>query len=274
MCGDATKPADVDKLMDGRLAAMIFTDPPYNVAYEGGTSDKLTIKNDDMPTEKFNQFLRDAFQCMFSSVEPGGAIYVCHADSEGSNFRGALQDAGWMLKQCLIWAKNQFVIGRQDYQWQHEPILYGWKPGAAHRFFGGRKQGTVIEEIAPITVRQDDNGALLSFTAGLQTVTIRVPSYEVLQSGDDSLSTIWRFDKPLRNGDHPTMKPIGLCARAIQNSSRPGEIAADFFGGSGSTLVAAEQTGRECRTMELDPVYCDLIVKRWEEFTGQKASLT
>lgn len=140
MCGDATKPADVDRLMAGRLAAMIFTDTPYNVAYEGGTSDKLTIKNDDMPAEKFNQFLRDAFQCMFRSVEPGGAIYVCHADSEGSNFRGALQDAGWMLKQCLIWAKNQFVIGRQDYQWQHEPILYGWKPGAAHRFFGGRKQ--------------------------------------------------------------------------------------------------------------------------------------
>lgn len=273
MCGDATKQADVERLMNGKLAAMVFTDPPYNVAYEGGTAEKLTIKNDDMPADKFNCFLHDAFASMFMVTEPGGAIYICHADSEGSNFRGALQDAGWLLKQCLVWAKNQFVLGRQDYQWQHEPILYGWKPGAAHCFYGGRKQGTVIEEAASIIVQQDENGVLLTFTSGIQTVTIRVPSYEVLQSGDDGLSTIWRFDKPLRNGEHPTMKPIGLCARAIQNSSRPGEIAADFFGGSGSTLMAAEQTDRICYCMELDPVYCDVIIRRWEEFTGQKAVL-
>lgn len=273
MCGDATVITDVEKLMDGKLASMVFTDPPYNVAYEGATVDKLTIKNDDMPADQFNQFLRDAFTSMFMAVEPGGAIYVCHADSEGSNFRGAMQDVGWLLKQCLIWAKNQFVLGRQDYQWQHEPILYGWKPGAAHRFFGGRKQGTVIEEAAPILVQQGDKGALLTFTVGIHSVTIRVPSYEVLQSGDDGISTVWRFEKPLRNGDHPTMKPIGLCARAIQNSSRSGDIVLDLFGGSGSTLMAAEQTARTCYTMELDPVYCDVIIRRWEEFTGQKAIL-
>ena len=272
MCGDATKLGDVEKLMAGDLAAMVFTDPPYNVAYEGGTADKLTIKNDNLPADQFSQFLYDAFASMFLATEPGGAIYVCHADSEGSNFRGALQDSGWLLKQCLIWAKNQFVLGRQDYQWQHEPILYGWKPGAAHRFYGGRKQGTVIEEAAPLIIREDDEGALLTFTAGLQTVAVWVPSFEVLQSGDDSLSTVWRFEKPLRNGEHPTMKPIGLCARAIQNSSRLGEIVADFFGGSGSTLMAAEQTDRVCFTMELDPVYCDVIVRRWKEFTGQKAN--
>jgi DNA modification methylase len=271
MCGDATVLADVEKLMDGYLAAMVFTDPPYNVAYEGGTSDKLTIKNDNMPSAQFNQFLHDSFLTMFAATEPGGTIYVCHADSAGSNFRGALQEAGWLLKQCLIWAKNQFVLGRQDYQWQHEPILYGWKPGAAHRFFGGRKQGTVIEEAAPIIVKEDANGALLTFTAGIQTVTIQVPSFEVLQSSDDSLSTIWRFEKPLRNGEHPTMKPIGLCARAIQNSSRTNEIVADFFGGSGSTLMAAEQTERICYMEEIDPVYCDVIIRRWEEFTEQKA---
>ncbi|MBP2635538.1 MAG: hypothetical protein H6Q72_1445 [Firmicutes bacterium] len=271
MCGDATKLSDVERLMDGKLAGMIFTDPPYNVAYEGGTADKLTIQNDNMPAERFNQFLYDAFGAMFAATEPGGAIYVCHADSEGSNFRGAFQNAGWLLKQCLVWAKNQFVIGRQDYQWQHEPILYGWKPGAAHRFYGGRKQGTVIEEAAPLIIREDEQGALLTFTTGFQAVTVRVPSFEVLQNGDDSLSTVWRFEKPLRNGDHPTMKPIGLCARAIQNSSRPGEIVADFFGGSGSTLMAAEQTGRVCFTMELDPVYCDVIVRRWEEFSGKEA---
>ncbi len=274
MCGDATVRSDVEKLMDGKLAAMVFTDPPYNVNYQGGTGDKLTIKNDNMSASQFNQFLHDAFASMYDVTEPGGAIYVCHADSEGSNFRGALQETGWLLKQCLIWAKNQFVLGRQDYQWQHEPILYGWKPGAAHKFFGGRKQGTVIEEAAPIIVREDDDGALLTFTAGIQTVTLRVPSFEVLQAGDDSLSTVWRFEKPVRNGEHPTMKPIGLCARAIQNSTRSGDIVADFFGGSGSTLMAAEQTGRKCLSMELDPVYCDVIIRRWEEFTGQKAAVS
>lgn len=271
MCGNATVITDVEKLMDGAMAAMVFTDPPYNVNYQGGTEDKLTIQNDNMSADRFHQFLRDAFASMFTVTEPGGAIYVCHADSEGSNFRGALHDAGWLLKQCLIWAKNQFVMGRQDYQWQHEPILYGWKPGAAHSWFGGRKQGTVIEEAAPITVRKDDDGALLTFTAGIQTVTIRVPSFEVLQSGDDSLSTVWRFEKPVRNGEHPTMKPIGLCARAIQNSSRLGDIVLDLFGGSGSTLMAAEQVNRTCYTMELDPIYCDVIVRRWEEFTEKKA---
>ncbi|WP_312200075.1 DNA-methyltransferase, partial [Anaerospora hongkongensis] len=273
LCGDATVLSDVEKLMDGKLAAMIFTDPPYNVNYQGGTGDKLTIKNDNMSASQFKQFLHDAFAAMYAVTEPGGAIYVCHADSEGSNFRGALQETGWLLKQCLIWAKNQFVLGRQDYQWQHEPILYGWKPGAAHKFFGGRKQGTVIEEAAPIIVRQDDEGALLTFTAGIHTVTLRVPSFEILQAGDDSFSTVWRFEKPVRNGEHPTMKPIGLCARAIQNSSRSGDIVADFFGGSGSTLMAAEQTGRTCFSMELDPGYCDVIIRRWEEFTGQKAVL-
>ncbi|MDF2572054.1 MAG: hypothetical protein K0R55_3658 [Sporomusa sp.] len=271
MCGDATKLSDIEKLMDGALAVMVFTDPPYNVAYEGATKDKLTIQNDNMPSDQFNRFLQAAFTSMITATAPGGAIYVCHADSEGSNFRGALQEAGWLFKQCLIWAKNQFVLGRQDYQWQHEPILYGWKPGAAHKFFGGRKQGTVIEEAAPIVVRKDDEGALLNFTAGIQTVTIRVPSFEVLQAGDDSLSTIWRFEKPLRNGEHPTMKPIGLCARAIQNSSQPGEIAIDFFGGSGSTLMAAEQTDRIAYLSEIDPIYCDVIIQRWEAFTGKKA---
>jgi DNA modification methylase len=273
MCGDATIVTDVEKLMDGNLASMIFTDPPYNVAYEGGTADKLTIKNDNMSADQFNQFLYDSFASMFKATEPGGAIYICHADSEGANFRGALQDAGWLLKQCLVWAKNQFVIGRQDYQWQHEPILYGWKPGAAHRFYGGRKQGTVMEEAAPIIVKEDNEGALLTFMAGIQMVTIRVPSFEILQSGDDGLSTVWRFEKPLRNGEHPTMKPIGLCARAIQNSSRPGERVADFFGGSGSTLIAAEQTERVCYIAEVDPIYCDVIIRRWEAFTGLKAYL-
>jgi len=271
MCGDATAKADVLKLMDGRLAAMVFTDPPYNVNYTGSTVEKLTIKNDNMPADRFYAFLRDAFTAIYAVTEPGGAIYVCHADSEASNFRGALRDAGWLLKQCLVWVKNQHVIGRQDYQWRHEPILYGWKPGAAHRWYGGRRQSTVIEDVAPLSVQQMEDGEVLTVSVGLNTVAIKVAAFEVLHAGSDELSTVWRFEKPLRNGEHPTMKPVALCARAIRNSSRQGEIVGDFFGGAGSTLIAAEQVGRNCYMMELDPVYCDVIINRWEEFSGQKA---
>ncbi len=271
MCGDTTDQADVLKLMDGQLAAMVFTDPPYNVNYTGGTDEQLTIKNDNMPADKFNAFLRDAFAAIFVVTEPGGAVYVCHADTEGANFRGAMTAAGWLLKQCLIWVKSQFVIGRQDYQWQHEPILYGWKPGAAHRWYGGRRQSTVIEDVVPLSILDGPDGKIITFHSGVNAVAIRVPSFEVLHAGADDLTTVWRFEKPLRNGEHPTMKPVPLCARAIRNSSKQGENVGDFFGGSGSTLIAAEQVGRSAYLMELDPVYCDVIVKRWEEFTGQKA---
>ena len=222
LCGDATKPEDVHRLMDGKEAGMVFTDPPYNVDYTGGTG--LKIQNDKMSDGDFYKFLLAANKNMLEAIAPGGAIYVCHADSEGLNFRNAMIEAGWLFKQCIIWVKNSLVMGRQDYHWQHEPILYGWKPGKAHRWYGGRKQ-----------------------------------------------TTTWEIDRPRKNPDHPTMKPIELCARAIKNSSQPGDIIFDPFGGSGSTLIAAEQTGRICHTMELDPVYCDVIVRRWEELTGQKA---
>lgn len=224
LCGDATNFNDVERLMDGHMADMVFTDPPYNVDYVGKTKDALKIKNDKMEDSKFYQFLYDVYVNFFSVVNPGSAIYVCHADSEGINFRSAMVDSGFELKQCIIWVKNAIVMGRQDYHWKHEPILYGWKPGAAHRWFGDRKQATV-----------------------------------------------WEFDKPLRNAEHPTMKPIGIPARAINNSCPANGIVADFFGGSGSTLMAAEQMRRTCFMMELDPVYCDVIIRRWEEFTGQKA---
>ncbi|MDI6508815.1 site-specific DNA-methyltransferase, partial [Bacillus wiedmannii] len=154
----------------------------------------------------------------------GAAIYVCHADSEGVNFRKSLKESGWLLKQCIIWVKNHFVMGRQDYHWQHEPILYGWKPGAAHTWNNDRKQ-----------------------------------------------TTVWEYDKPQRNGEHPTMKPVGIPARGIQNSSYKNNIVFEPFGGSGSTLIAAEQLQRICYIMEYDPKYCDVIIKRWEEFTGKKA---
>ncbi|MBC9783534.1 site-specific DNA-methyltransferase [Heliobacterium chlorum] len=271
MCGDSTVLTDVEKLMDGQQADMVFTDPPYNVNYESENGKK--IQNDHMDSDSFYRFLLAAFTCMEKVTKPGGAVYICHADSEGSNFRGAMREAGWLVKQCIIWVKNQFVMGRQDYQWKHEPILYGWKPGTGHKWYGGRKQSTIIDEAPGVTVREEADGIVLTFSTGIHDLTIKVPSYEVLHQGDDSLTTIWRFEKPTKNGDHPTMKPVGIPARAIKNSCKPGDIVLDLFGGGGSTLVAAEQTGRSARIMELDPVYVDVQIKRWEEFTGQKAIL-
>ncbi|MEI2466641.1 site-specific DNA-methyltransferase [Niallia taxi] len=224
ICGDSTSKENLIRLMDGAKAAMVFTDPPYNVDYTGKTKESLKIQNDKMDNDSFYQFLFDLYSAMFDVVEEGGAIYVCHADSEGLNFRKGLVEAGWLMKQCIIWVKNSIVMGRQDYHWQHEPILYGWKPGAPHRWEADRKQ-----------------------------------------------STVWYIDKPQRNPDHPTMKPLELPAKAIQNSIKENEIVLDVCGGSGSTLLAAEQTDRICYTSELDPKYCDVIVRRYEEMTGNKA---
>lgn len=221
MCGDATKIKDVERLVDGRHADLVLTDPPYNVDYEGGTKDKLKIQNDKMEDSRFLQFLTDAFTRMNENSKKGAAIYVFHSDSEGYNFRSAFKAAGYSLRQCLIWAKNTMVMGRQDYHWQHEPILYGWKEGAKHAWYGDRKQTTLI-----------------------------------------------RYDKPLRNAEHPTMKPVGLCGYLIGNSSKEEDIVLDLFGGSGYTLIAAEQLNRTCYMMELDPVYCEVIVQRYINLKG------
>ena len=219
MCGDSTKMEDISELMGDELADMWLTDPPYNVAYVGKTADALTIKNDSMEDAKFRAFLVDAFNAATEHLKPGGAFYIWHADSEGYNFRGACHDIGLQVRQCLIWKKNSLVLGRQDYQWIHEPCLYGWKDGAGHYFTDDRTLTTVIEE-----------------------------------------------DKPARSEDHPTMKSIKLFSRQIANSSKRGEVVLDTFGGSGTTLIACEQTGRKCRTMELDEHYCDVIRRRWAEF--------
>lgn len=275
MCGDSTVKEDVAALMNGELAEMVFTDPPYNVSYEGGTKKKLKIQNDNMSAAEFQKFLTSAFLRMHESVKPGSAIYVCHADSAGGDFRAALQVAGWSVRQCLIWVKNQLVIGKSDYQWQHEPILYGWREGAAHRWYGGRRQGTTIDSDMPVVLQDEPDGTkLISVSIGLEQLVLRVPSYEIVSAGNDAATSIWRFEKPVRNGEHPTMKPIPLCARAIQNSSRPHEIVLELFGGSGSTLMAAEQVGRTCYCMELDPIYADVIIRRWEAYTGQQAKLS
>lgn len=271
MCGDATVRSDVDRLMAGRRAAMVFTDPPYNVAYVGKTRRALTIRNDSMPPERFTEFLQASFANMAASTTAGGAIYICHADAASGSFRSAAESSGWLVKQTIIWVKSQLVIGRQDYQWRHEPIFYGWKAGAAHRWFGGRRQSTVIDDVAGVTIARDGKEAVVTLTSGTETIVLRVSDITLIHAGDDSDTTVWRFEKPARNAEHPTMKPIGLPARAIRNSSLPGDAVQDLFGGAGSTLMASEQLDRHAYLMELDPVYCDVIVHRWEQFTGQKA---
>jgi site-specific DNA-methyltransferase (adenine-specific) len=226
ICGDATVRDDISKLMGDALSDLVLTDPPYNVDYEGGTDEKLKIQNDKMADLEFLKFLTDAFSLMHEYSKKGAPIYVFHADSEGYNFRSAFKAAGYNLRQCLIWEKNSLVMGRQDYQWQHEPVLYGWKDGASHAWYGDRKQTTII-----------------------------------------------KHDKPLRNGEHPTMKPIGLCGYFIANSSKEGDIVLDPFGGSGSTLIACEQLGRECRMIELDTKYVDVIVHRFLNFMGESSGV-
>ena len=226
MCGDSTSATDVSKLLEGGggKVKLYLTDPPYNVAYEGKTKDALTIENDSMDDESFRQFLVDAFSMADTVLDPGGVFYIWHADSEGYNFRGACRDVGWKVRECLIWNKNTLVLGRQDYQWKHEPCLYGWKDGAGHAWYSDRSQTTVID-----------------------------------------------CDKPQRNGEHPTMKPVELFRYLMENSTKKGDSVFDSFGGSGTTLVAAEQTGRVAYLMELDPVYVDVIIKRWQDMTGQEA---
>lgn len=273
LCGDCTIETNIEKLMDGKQADMVFTDPPYNVNYQGGTEDKLTIQNDNLDADDFNRLLYDAFSSMYMACRPGAAIYVCHADSEGAKFREMLTQAGWSLRQCLIWAKNTFVLGRQDYQWQHEPILYGWKPGAAHSFYGGRKQGTVIDVAYPFEVKENagPNGeTYVIIGGGLSDLVFKITGTLEIESREN-VSTLIKVDKPTRNGEHPTMKPIALCGKCICNSTKEDELVLDLFGGSGSTLIAAEKLNRTCYMTELDPKYCEVIIRRWETLTGRTA---
>ena len=226
MCGNSLDPEDVNKLMRGERADLLLTDPPYNINYQGATEEKLTIQNDSMEDEEFREFLTNAFSCADSVMKAGASFYIWHAESEGYNFRGSLRDVGWQVRQCIIWNKSQMTLGRQDYQWKHEPCLYGWTEGGSHSWYSDRKQTTVLN-----------------------------------------------FDKPLRNGEHPTMKPVELFAYLIENSSKKGDAVLDLFGGSGTTLIACEQLGRNAFIMELDEKYCDVIINRWEQLTGRESVL-
>jgi len=272
LCDDATNLEAYDRLMNDERAAMFITDPPYNVNYAGGTAKKLTIQNDNLHNDQFYSLLFHAFRNAWKHTVPGGGFYVFHADNEWRNFRCALEDARWLLKGCLVWVKNHFVIGRGDYHFRHEPILYGWKPGAAHRWYGGRDKQSVFEDTVPLVIdRHPDGSATITCAVVDQAVVIHVPSYEVVHSGGDACTSVWRENKPLKSEEHPTMKPVALLERGIINSSRRGDAILDNFEGSGSTVIACERTNRLCRTIELAPYYCDVIVRRWEDYTGEKA---
>ncbi len=223
MCGDSTSKDDLRKLCDEEMVDLWLTDPPYNVAYEGGTG--LTIQNDDMDDGSFRQFLVECYDAADSVMKEGASFYIWHADSEGYNFRGAAHDIGWKIRQCLIWVKQALVMGRQDYHWKHEPCLYGWKEGAGHLWNTDRKQTTVLE-----------------------------------------------FDRPSKNVEHPTMKPVELFEYQMLNNTKKNDLVLDSFAGSGTTMIAAEKNGRRSFLMELDPKYCDVIIKRWQDFTGKQAT--
>lgn len=253
ICGDSTDPQIIDILCGSTVVDLYLTDPPYNVNYEGSNGKK--IANDNMSDGNFQEFLFDAFSVANEHLKQGGAFYIWHADSEGYNFRTAAKRVGWTIRQCLIWNKNSLVLGRQDYQWKHEPCLYGWKEGGAHYFVNNRSLTTVIEQ--PIDLDAMTKDEMKKLLASML--------------GGDVPTTVIDEDKPLRSADHPTMKPLKLMGRCVKNSTRPGEVVLDSFGGSGSTLMACEQLGRVCFTVELDPHYVDVIIKRWEKYTQEEA---
>lgn len=258
MVGDSTNKEDVRALTDGAQMDLLVTDPPYNVDYNGGTEDAMTIENDNMGKEHFVEFLTAAFENAAEALRPGGGFYIWHAESTAGEFIKALEAAELEFRQRLIWVKSSLVLGRQDFQWKHEPCFYGWKEGAAHYFTADRTNTTVIEDAPNINAMNKDE--LKEYIKDLKDVI-------------DEGSTILRADKPSSSRQHPTMKPVKLMAHHLAYSTRQGENVIDLFGGSGSTLMAAEQLGRNCYIMEFDPKYADVIITRWEEFTGQEAEL-
>lgn len=221
-CGDSRSPDAVLALMDGKRSDLVCTDPPYNVDYKGKSVERK-IENDSMSSKNFLEFLGKVFFNLSTIMKEGSSIYVFHSDTEGENFRRAFREAGLYLAQCCIWAKNSLVMGRQDYQWQHEPALYGWKPGESHNWYSDRRQ-----------------------------------------------TTLWHFDRPLKSELHSTMKPVKLIAYLIQNSSKENDLVADFFGGSGTTLIASDQTNRTCYMMELDPINVDVIIRRYHALNPEE----
>lgn len=252
ICGDSTIETTYERLLTGvGLVDCVWTDPPYNVNYEGRTDQKLTIANDSMTSEKFREFLKAALSQTKRNMKNGAAIYVSYADGKGADFQIAFAEAGFELRQILIWVKDRFVLSRQDYNWQHEPIMYGWKEGAAHTWNGPFNLSSLLDDEPEwATWKKDELLNLLNMIA--------------------AQSTVIREQRPARNADHPTAKPVNLITRLITNNTNPKQTILDPFAGSGSTLVAAHITGRVGMMIELDPIYCDVICARYQQLTGTK----
>ena len=254
ICGDSTIKETYIRLLENEQIDVVITDPPYNVDYS--SADGKKIQNDNFKDEEsFHRFLVAFYTRTFEACKSGAPIYVFHADTEAVNFRKSFMDAGFCYKQCLIWVKNSLVMGRQDYHWRHEPILYGWKPGAGHKWYGDRDKDTVIDDFVQLNPKKMSKSELVDF-------------FQKLIDSNNENSTVIYNDKPTRSEEHPTMKPVTLVAKLMLNSSKKDDIVFDGFGGSGSTLIAAEQLERKCYLIELDEKYVDVIVKRYLQFKG------
>jgi len=259
ICGDSTKKDTYIKLLENVYADAVITDPPYNVDYESGDGKK--IKNDNFSdSESFYKFLFGFYLRTFESLKPGSPIYIFHSDIEGVNFRKAMVDAGFDLKQCLVWVKNGMVLCRQDYHWRHEPILYGWKPGASHKWYGDRDKDTVIDDFMQLNPRKMSKPELVEL-------------FQKLADSQNKNSSVIYNDKPTRSDEHPTMKPITLIGKLMINSSKAGDVILEPFCGSGSTLICAEQLDRKCYGIELDEKYVDVIVKRYLQYVGNAENI-
>lgn len=266
MCGDSTNPDDLDILTQGQEMDLCVTDPPYGVSYtdkwqhikgrESGLRVNKEIENDSLDEKSLKDFLLKAFQNMGNALKPGGVYYIWHPGMIGLVFKEVLDELGLKPRQILIWIKHHFVITRQDYNWKHEPCFYGWKEGAAHYYCGDFTKTTILDQ-AP-NLKSADKEELVEYI-------------KLLQDEVDRTTTVMRADKPVTSDLHPTMKPVKLMARCILNSSKQGEKVLDLFGGSGSTLIACQQLDRKCYMMELDPGYAEIIITRWEEYTGEEA---
>lgn len=275
-CGDSTSLDDWDRLMADERADICWTDPPYNV--DVGRKNRLmdtvdgqsrsatgSIKNDKMADAEFAEFMGDVYRSLLVQLKPGAPVYVAHADRTGDVFRNAFTEAGFHFSQTLIWKKNNHVLGVADYQSIHEPILYGWRPGSKHKWHGGRKNKTVIEigESGPISRTEDGRWC------------IKVGDQVLIVDGQATLqeapSSVIFEPKPAKSGLHPTQKPVALVERMLANSARVGDLVVDAFGGSGTTLLAADRLGMSARLMELDPRFADVIVRRWQDYTGRRA---
>lgn len=280
-CGDSAAPETWARLLGSELVDCVWTDPPYNVDVAGknkmldsrdglGRSKSGAVANDTMTPDEFREFLAAAYRALFSVMKPGAAIYVAHADLGGvsADFVGQCKQAGFHVQNCIIWRKEQIVLGRFDYQAMHEPILYGWKPGSRHRWFGGRKQSSIqdLGEGSPFQQQEDGTWAIR-----VGEVVLQVDANAKIIA--EAPSSILRHEKPRRAPQHPTMKPVGLVEKQLRFSARSGDLIGDGFGGSGSTLIAADRLGMVARLVELKPSFVDVIVRRWQNYTGRVAVL-